>query len=158
MHKRWRLSLVDRFWSKVDKRPDGCWLWLDVPDVKGYGTLKVEGRRVKAHRFAYELLTGPIPEGLTLDHLCLVKPCVNPAHLEPVTARENTIRSPFTTPGIHIRQTHCKRGHPFDAENTLRKPSGARQCRTCRRVMTPIYKARYRQRLADGLVRTRAVA
>lgn len=81
-----------RFWSKVDKGDD-CWVWTGWTDRDGYGALDVGGKFTRAHRFAYEELVGPIPEGLTIDHLCRVKHCVNPAHLEPVTAEENTRRS-----------------------------------------------------------------
>ena len=82
-----------RFWAKVDKTGPvseyapilgSCWLWLGTKS-KGYGQFKVNGVAVKAHRFAYELLRGPILSGLTLDHLCRVRACVNPSHMEPVT-------------------------------------------------------------------------
>lgn len=84
-----------RFWSKVAITPS-CWLWLGWTDRDGYGALDVAGKFTRAHRYAYELLIGPIPEGLTLDHVvawgCHHKNCVNPGHLEPVTAAENTRR------------------------------------------------------------------
>lgn len=88
-----RHPLAERFWSKVDRDggPDCCWPWL-AARANGYGKFYVDGRMVRAHRFAYELLVGPIPEGLVLDHLCAVTFCVNPAHLEPVTQRENARR------------------------------------------------------------------
>lgn len=80
-----------RFWAKVDRTTgDACWPWTARLDRDGYGTLKMPtGRSIRAHRFAYELLVGPIPEGLVIDHLCRNRRCVNPAHLEPVTAEEN---------------------------------------------------------------------
>lgn len=86
-----------RFWSYVRKTgPDECWMWTGAicgaPRGKGYGHLNIGGRLVMAHRFAYELLVGPIPEGLVLDHLCREQYCVNPAHLEPVTQRTNVHR------------------------------------------------------------------
>jgi hypothetical protein len=80
-----------RFWSKV-LISDGCWVWTGTTDKDGYGVLGVDGRFVRAHRFAYELLVGPIPEGLELDHLCFNRPCVNPGDLEPVTTQENLRR------------------------------------------------------------------
>lgn len=87
---------VARFWSKVDKRPGGCWLWTGTMLRSGYGQFRLGLGHVRAHRFAYELLVGPIPEGLTLDHLCRVTACVNPLHLEPVTLSENVKRAvPF---------------------------------------------------------------
>lgn len=71
---------------------NGCWIWLGMKTPEGYGIIKVNGKRVKAHRYAYTHLVCPIPEGLTIDHLCRHKDCVNPEHLEPVTASENTKR------------------------------------------------------------------
>ena len=93
---------VDRFWSHVDVegplssyQPDlgNCWIWTLSPDGQGYGQIKVDGVLVLVHRFAYDLLVGPIPVGLTIDHLCMVKMCVRPAHLEPVTRLENSHRA-----------------------------------------------------------------
>lgn len=83
-----------RFWAKVDKRgPDDCWLWLaNKTAPNGHGRFSTGGSMVMAHRFAYELLVGPIPDGLVIDHLCRVRLCVNPKHLEPVTAVENIKR------------------------------------------------------------------
>lgn len=88
-----------RFWKYVlteDVLRDGCWLWQGPRVHNGYGIISIQGSGVKttirAHRYAYEALVGPIPEGLQLDHLCRVRRCVNPAHLEPVTARENVRR------------------------------------------------------------------
>jgi hypothetical protein len=73
---------------------DGCWIWQRSQDGHGYGTACLPGqRRVKAHRMVYEREVGPIPAGLDLDHLCRTPLCVNPAHLEPVTRRENVARS-----------------------------------------------------------------
>lgn len=117
----------ERFWEKVDRRGDDeCWPWLAALSDKGYGMFNAtfSGTGV-AHRIAYMLLIGPVPDGLVLDHLCRVRHCVNPSHLEPVTAEENTSR------GIRATQTHCKRGHEFTAENTERRPNGTRSCVTC---------------------------
>lgn len=83
----------ERFWAKVDKDgPNGCWLYLGALQGKGYGLISVVAKDVKAHRFAYESVVGPIPDGLSLDHLCRNPQCVNPAHLEPVTHLENVRR------------------------------------------------------------------
>ena len=81
-----------RFWAKVNVQPTGCWLWTGA-QVKGYGRLRFGGRVQPAHRVAYEMMVGPIPSGLTLDHLCHVKACVRPSHLEPVTQAENLHRA-----------------------------------------------------------------
>ena len=92
------LTEVERFWSKVDRAaPQGCWLWLGQVNAWGYGHFRrtlAPGvhRTVKAHRFAYTLAVGPIPPGLTLDHLCGWPACVRPEHLEPVSAAENLRR------------------------------------------------------------------
>ena len=84
-----------------------------------------------AHRFSYELHVGPIPTGLTLDHLCRNTLCVNPAHLEPVTMRENILRG-YSPSANGARATHCPHGHPYNERNTgITKTNGARFCRTC---------------------------
>jgi hypothetical protein len=87
---------------------------------------------VGAHRWSYEALVGPIPPGLEIDHLCRVRNCVNPSHLEPVTKAVNILRGESMS-ARHARQTHCKSGHPFDAENTRMTTDGQRRCRTCDR-------------------------
>jgi hypothetical protein len=116
----------DRFWVKVDKNgPNGCWLWTASLSTNGYGQISVANRPVFAHRLSYEMLVGPIPKGLELDHLCRVRHCCNPAHLEPVTHVMNLRRSPLVT------STHCKKGHEFTPGTTYVRPSGGRLCRIC---------------------------
>lgn len=77
----------ERFWPKVDKT-DGCWLWTAARNRDGYGMFKVDAMRL-AHRVAYELLVGPIPAGMDLDHTCHAPACVNPDHLRSTTHRQN---------------------------------------------------------------------
>lgn len=123
------------FWHYVQKTPT-CWLWTGGRGDYGHGVYHVTHRhQVRAHRYAYEELVGPIPDGLVLDHLCRNPPCVNPAHLEPVTQRVNTLRG-ATIPAANAAKTHCVNGHPFDEANTYIRPDGARSCRTCCRART----------------------
>lgn len=129
--------LPSRIETKFIPEPNtGCWLWFAYRDRKGYGTVGV-GTAVKyAHRVVYETLRGPIPEGLQLDHLCRVRCCVNPDHLEPVTNQENARRGDN---GKRQRaRTHCPRGHAYDAANTAVNTRGDgrkfRVCRTCDRA------------------------
>lgn len=129
---------AEQFWSRVAKS-NGCWIWSGPCDSDGYGKVTWSGRFRRAHRVAYELSIGPIPEGLQLDHLCRDPGCVNPAHLEPVTHQENMRR------GLHGGlTTHCPAGHPYDETNTYRPPGTNQQrCRTCLRE----HSARYRERI-----------
>ncbi len=124
----------DRFWSKVNKT-ESCWLWTASINPEGYGKFWVAGKgRLRAHRVAYELVVGPIPEGLQIDHLCRVRHCVNPSHLEPVTHRENLLRG-IGIPAVNAKKTHCLRGHPFSGDNLYIEPKGGRRCRECRRAV-----------------------
>lgn len=121
----------DRFWSKVEKRGDDeCWPWHGRKTRKGYGLFGHAGE-VLAHRRAYRYSIGEIPEGLTLDHLCGEPSCVNPAHLEPVTLKENILRGNGVA-ARNARKTHCLRGHLLDGENLIVRPTG-RGCRECSR-------------------------
>lgn len=113
----------------------GCWLWMGAQNDGGYGVCFIEGIHLRAHRIAYEIHIGPIPPELQLDHLCRVRCCVNPAHLEPVTITENLRR------GINAEssRTHCPQGHPYSESNTIitrwtRKDGRmciGRQCKIC---------------------------
>lgn len=130
-------TVVERFWSRVHKT-ETCWLWTGAVSSNGYGAFSTGSttddslKQVSAHRYVYELLKGAISDGLTIDHLCRVRNCVNPDHLEMVTQRENTRRG--TSPVAHnAKKTHCTRGHLFSANNTWTAKNGARHCRTCQR-------------------------
>lgn len=118
--------------DRLDRSGD-CWLWPGSTDGKGYGLAKLHGRTRRVHRVVYEHLVGPIPEGYTLDHLCRVRNCANPAHLEPVTSAVNTLRENSIAPAaINARKTHCIRNHPLSGENLrLVKDGRYRQCRAC---------------------------
>lgn len=133
--------LIDRALRFVDKT-DGCWLWTGARKAGGYGQIKVGEQSRLAHRALYELLVGPIPEGLELDHLCRVRECVNPEHLEPVTRRENVLRG-VAPAAANARKTHCPQGHPYEGRNVyINAASGGRVCRTCNNAAA----LRYRQR------------
>lgn len=121
-----------RWRRKVQMQENGCWVWTGAASG-GYGYFRAGGRTVLVHRWAYEHFVGPIPDGLTIDHVksrgCTTTLCCNPAHLEPVTQKENVLRG--TAPSAaHARQTHCINGHEFTPENTYRHGSG-RKCRAC---------------------------
>ena len=129
-----RLTTVEeRFWMKVNQ--DGanwCWLWTGNTTHNGYGQFTVDGRTRRAHRYAYQLLVGPIDVDKELDHLCRVRPCVNPAHLEMVTRQVNQLRGEGVG-AIAARRTHCPQGHPYDLFNTRIIYNGRRRCRECQR-------------------------
>jgi hypothetical protein len=123
------MDRTEWFWTRVIKG-DGCWGWNGCHTGVGYGTFCVGvGQMRLAHRIIYELVIGPIPDGLQIDHLCRNRGCVNPAHLEAVTQAENLRRGRFG-----ILCTHCPKGHPYDEVNTYRDPGGGRRCRECHRV------------------------
>ena len=124
----------------------GCWLWVGVVTHDGYPYWGTTGnKKIYAHRFIYEQQTGPIPEGFTLDHTCRVRNCVNPAHMDPCTLKENIARGDY---GWRARQTHCKNGHEFTPENTYldakggRNGGGRRVCKSCVRVAQVAYQKR----------------
>jgi hypothetical protein len=138
-------SLEDRIADKFEIDFDtGCWLWVAGVLKGGYGSIQgslPERRKLLAHRAVYELVVEPIPEGLTLDHLCRVRHCVNPDHLEPTTMRENTLRGD-TLPARNLEKTHCPQGHEYTPENTYWTRSGSRACRKCQREATRQWRAR----------------
>jgi len=153
------VSVEERFWAKVDRRgPDDCWPWRAALHHHGYGAFGVDSRHRAgyAHRVAYELLVGPIPDGLTLDyqchnadpscsggHACQHRRCCNPAHLEPATNRDNILRGESPSAG-NARKTRCSAGHPFDTANTYVRPNGVRGCRACHREEVKRAQARRR--------------
>ncbi|MDQ3295105.1 MAG: HNH endonuclease [Myxococcota bacterium] len=126
--------LPDHFWSKCTPEPNsGCWLWV-AADTKGYGRFSIRRASVYAHRHAFSVLVGEIPDGLELDHRCRTPLCCNPDHLEPVTHQVNCARSP-TIGRTKIAPSHCSAGHPYDDANTIyRRSRVGRVCRQCSRA------------------------
>jgi hypothetical protein len=122
-----------RFNEKWSEGGNGCWLWTASLRKNGYGQFYFRSRMTEAHRVSYILNVGTIPDGLQLDHLCRVRQCVNPKHLEPVTAMENTRRA---------MRLSCVNGHPFTPENTYIPADGKRYCRECRRRRVREYRQR----------------
>lgn len=122
-------SVIARFESKYQVDDSGCWLWTAAVKSNGYGVFGIgpasANHSYYAHRVAYVLYVGEIPDGLHIDHLCRVKACVNPEHLEPVTNAENHARQVATV-------THCPRNHEYTDQNTL-VSKGTRYCRECNR-------------------------
>ncbi len=139
-----RTPADQRFWPKV-KKGDGCWLWTGSTDSHGYGKLLgTDHRLISSHRFSWQLVYGPIAQGMVLDHLCRVRNCVRPSHLEPVTQRQNVLRS-IGPASDNAVKTHCVRGHLFDEANTYTKTPGHRQCCRCRK------EYRFRRKLGNAL-------
>ena len=128
-------SPIDRLLAKIAPDANGCWLWTGSIGGGGYGRFKTH-RTTYAHRAAYEMMVGPIPRGLELDHLCRVRRCVNPVHLEAVTRSENQRRGQ-TVAAVNATRTHCPQGHPYTDPNTGTsvRSSGltVRYCRACKR-------------------------
>lgn len=127
-----RVPLAQRFWEKVRVIPDCCWEWTGAGADDRYGRVQADApsrELLLAHRVAYEIAHGPIPPGLTVDHLCRNGACVNPEHLEAVPLAVNLRRAPRWGGN----RTHCPHGHEYTPENTRINEKGRRCCRTCLR-------------------------
>lgn len=130
------VPMIDRILNRVAAGPGGCVLATWKLDYLGYARIAVGGssrRSTRAHRVVYEHFRGPIPPGLVIDHLCRVRHCVNPWHLEAVTQAENIMRGTSPIPQ-QVARTHCPRNHPYDEANTYVARDGSRECRECRRI------------------------
>jgi hypothetical protein len=131
-----RKTPAERLASRLVRQPNGCLEWTGSISPKGYGRIRVNGKSLFTHRFAWELVNGPIPDGVLIRHyVCDNPPCCEPTHLRPGTQTDNMAdmvakgRS-GTRPGSAV--THCPDGHEYTSENTYVKPDGGRECRACR--------------------------
>ena len=115
-------------------RENGCWLWQRAKTNQGYGSLVIGGERWKAHRLAYSVFRGPIPEGLYVCHKCDVPQCVNPYHLFLGTHSDNMQDASKKGRNYWKSKTHCPRGHAYDEANTYYRANGYRQCRKCQEI------------------------
>jgi hypothetical protein len=141
-------STPDRFAAKYEVDPgSGCWLWTASRMPNGYAQFRYSPtKNGYGHRYAYELHIGPIPEGATLDHLCRVRHCVNPAHLEVVTQRENVMRGQGEA-AKNAKKTHCKNGHPLSGDNLYVSSDGRhRVCRTCNLAAQQRWREQHREK------------
>jgi hypothetical protein len=150
------MPAAERMWQHVEKT-DGCWEWRGSKHPNGYGRIKtvIVGQPTVnhlVHRLAYESLRGPIPSGLVLDHLCRNRGCVNPAHMEPVSNRENILRSPTCFSAVNARKTHCPKGHPLSGDNLAPEHLPGRVCKTCRNDRQRMYHQNKKARLTGKTV------
>jgi hypothetical protein len=136
----------DEFWTKVAFTQAGCWEWQRNVLRNGYGQKSFGGKMYLAHRVAWTDMNGPIPQSMTLDHLCRNRKCVRPNHLEPVSIKVNILRGNGMA-AKNKRQTHCHNGHLFNEVNTYVCSEGSRNCRICNRKKTQLYRLRRKEDL-----------
>lgn len=106
-------AAIARFTSKY-LVVGNCWVWQSPLDRDGYGSFHFARKTRRAHRAAWFLYRGPIPAGMVVNHVCKNRACVNPQHLELLTARENALQDSLSPASLNARKTHCPKGHPFD--------------------------------------------
>jgi len=131
----------------------GCWLWTGTLNPGGYGCVGFQGKTKGAHRVAYMLANGSIPAGMDLDHLCRVRCCVNPGHLEAVTRSVNLRRGEAGQNLVSkaLAKTHCPAGHPYQGDNLYVDKRGRRACITCQRQNVREWRARNRNITCEGI-------
>lgn len=144
MRRRGKLDLptrAERFWSKVPERGEGCWLWTGGGSPYGY--FWDGNKHFTAHRYAYTVTVGPIPAGLTIDHLCNTTLCVRPDHLVLATRGENMLRGSAVQASAKARKARprCRHGHLRNAKNSYVDSNGYRACRVCKREQMRGYRA-----------------
>lgn len=139
-------DVMVRVSKRVDVTVNGCWECSYAKDTSGYPQVSVGGKMQLVHRLTFAAANGTIPLGLQIDHLCRNRACCNPAHLEAVTSRENTMRGD-TIPARNAAATHCPQGHPRTPENTFAsdsKPGRQKRCRACHNIRNRARKERQR--------------
>jgi hypothetical protein len=159
-HDRWGLgvlpvlpvtapTVIARLWAQAPLDAAGCFVWTGVKDRKGYGRLKVDGKGYSTHRIAWAWFNGvEIPDGMTVDHLCLVKVCCNPIHLNICSSGENSRRSPHVRASINKAKTHCPSGHAYMGANLRVDKKGHRVCIACADRHKRAYRARQKESVA----------
>lgn len=143
------MGIEERLLSKVIPEPNsGCWLWVGAINSGGYGHITVANKTASAHRVSYRAFKCDVPDGMDLDHLCRIRCCVNPDHLEPVTRSINCRRGLTSQAGAAKQRakTHCPRGHEYTPDNTYTH-SGQRKCKTCRRAAVNRCAAKNREKM-----------
>jgi hypothetical protein len=127
---------------------EGCWTGTQKARYDGYVAVSCGGKYYYLHRLVWETTKGQaIPEGMELDHLCRNRACCNPAHLEPVTGKVNTLRSEGVT-AVNARKATCDMGHPLIASNLYRRPNGGRRCRFCNKKAAAKYRRKKKEEQA----------
>lgn len=140
------VDLPNSLASKIELVPEsGCWIWVASCHPDGYGKVYYDKKTCYAHRVVYALLRHPIQENLQIDHLCRVRCCVNPNHLEPVTAEVNRLRG-YSMSVLNSRKTSCSQGHPLFGENLIVLPK-ERKCRACTRKYKQTYSLKKKAEL-----------
>jgi hypothetical protein len=148
-------KLASHLLSRVAAGRNACLIWTGNIDEDGYGRGKREGKTGYAHRLSYAEFVGPIPDKMQIDHVChstdaacaggsscIHRRCINPAHLEAVTPRENSLRANNSFVSINARKTRCNSGHEFTPENTYVRTNGSRRCVACQNEWSRNYKAK----------------
>ncbi len=136
------ITPMQRLYKKIRIQNDGCWIWTGARWSHGYGAAWYAGKTQRAHVLMFKLYGGIIPDGLVLDHLCRVTSCVNPEHLEPVTAGENTLRMIAALGTVNGKKTACPKGHAYGPTRITRLGHRKRRCPTCAREQSLAYAQR----------------
>lgn len=140
--------LPEKFRNKFVVLDNGCWQWQGAKNSHGYGEITINKAGLASHRVSYEYLVGEISDGMTIDHLCRNRACVNPEHMEAVSIRENILRG-VSPSAINARKTHCLKGHKLEGDNLyLRKTKFERRCRECYRQRTTLWRKKGRSECA----------